>query len=168
MKLKPSLDWLLIFVLLAIILRFWPGGISPTALFVCSALGIIPVAGWIGRATEALAARVGARRCVGDAHLPDIVCWALAREPRGTDERMLVRDGVQPGELQRVMKAVEGMPEERFLDFSYLPLIDADPDFAEAQGRKIERLLDRPRYGLYPPGSTFKLVVAAAALAGIR
>jgi Ca2+:H+ antiporter len=37
----------------------WPGGISPTALFVCSALGIIPVAGWIGRATEALAFRVG-------------------------------------------------------------------------------------------------------------
>jgi Ca2+:H+ antiporter len=41
------------------VLRFWPGGISPTTLFVCSALGIIPVAGWIGRATEALAARVG-------------------------------------------------------------------------------------------------------------
>jgi len=40
-------------------MRFWPGGISPTALFVCSALGIIPVAGWIGRATEALAFRVG-------------------------------------------------------------------------------------------------------------
>lgn len=59
MKLKPSLDWLLIFVPLAILLRFWPGGMSPTALFVCSALGIIPIAGWIGRATEALAARVG-------------------------------------------------------------------------------------------------------------
>jgi Ca2+:H+ antiporter len=44
---------------LAILLRFWPGGISPTALFVCSALGIIPVAGWIGRATETLAGRVG-------------------------------------------------------------------------------------------------------------
>ena len=44
---------------MAIFLRFWPGGISPTALFVCSALGIIPLAGWIGRATEALAARVG-------------------------------------------------------------------------------------------------------------
>ena len=43
----------------AILLRFWPGGISPTALFVCSALGIIPVAGWIGRATETLAGRVG-------------------------------------------------------------------------------------------------------------
>jgi Ca2+:H+ antiporter len=43
----------------AILLRFWPGGISPTALFVCSALGIIPLAGWIGRATEALASSVG-------------------------------------------------------------------------------------------------------------
>ena len=59
MKIKLSLDWLLIFVPLAILLRFWPGGSSPTALFVCSALGIIPVAGWIGRATETLAARVG-------------------------------------------------------------------------------------------------------------
>ena len=59
LKLKPSLDWLLIFVLLAILLRFWPRGSSPTALFVCSALGIIPVAGWIGRATEALAAASG-------------------------------------------------------------------------------------------------------------
>jgi len=59
LKLRPSLDWLLIFVPLAILLRFWPGGISPTALFVCSALAIIPVAGWIGRATEALATRVG-------------------------------------------------------------------------------------------------------------
>ena len=59
LKLKPSLDWLLVFVPLAILLRFWPGGISPTALFVCSALGIIPAAGWIGRATEALADHVG-------------------------------------------------------------------------------------------------------------
>ena len=57
--LKPSLDWLLIFVPVAILLRFWPGESSPTALFVCSAVGIVPVAGWIGRATEALAARVG-------------------------------------------------------------------------------------------------------------
>lgn len=60
LKFKPSLDWLLIFVPVAIFLRFWPGGINPTVLFVCSALGIIPVAGWIGRATEALAAHVGA------------------------------------------------------------------------------------------------------------
>ncbi|HEU0275510.1 MAG TPA: calcium/proton exchanger [Candidatus Udaeobacter sp.] len=59
LKLKPSLDWLLVFVPPAIVLRFWPGNVSPTALFVCSALGIIPAAGWIGRATEALADRVG-------------------------------------------------------------------------------------------------------------
>lgn len=26
---------------------------------------------------------------VGDFHLPNVVCWALAHEPRGTDERML-------------------------------------------------------------------------------
>ncbi len=60
LKLKPSLDWLLVFVLAAIVLRFWPGGANQTALFVCAALGIVPVAGWIGHATEALAARVGA------------------------------------------------------------------------------------------------------------
>jgi len=57
-KIRP-LDWLLAFVLIAIGIRFWPGGASPTALFICSAIGIIPLAGWIGRATEALAARVG-------------------------------------------------------------------------------------------------------------
>ncbi|MGI9087719.1 MAG: calcium/proton exchanger [Chthoniobacterales bacterium] len=59
MKFKPSFDWLFVFVPIAIALRFWPGGASPTALFICSALGIIPAAGWIGHATEALAARVG-------------------------------------------------------------------------------------------------------------
>jgi 3-methyladenine DNA glycosylase/8-oxoguanine DNA glycosylase len=26
---------------------------------------------------------------VGDFHMPHVVAWALAREPRGTDERML-------------------------------------------------------------------------------
>ena len=26
---------------------------------------------------------------LGDYHLPNTVCWALAREPRGTEERML-------------------------------------------------------------------------------
>jgi len=35
---------------------------------------------------------------------------------------------------------------------------------ATAGSPLAERLLDRPRYGLYPPGSTFKLLVAAAAL----
>ncbi|MEN3369379.1 MAG: Ca2+:H+ antiporter [Verrucomicrobiota bacterium] len=59
MRFKLSLDWLLIFVPIALVLRFWPGLGNPTALFICSAIAIIPVAGWIGRATEALAARVG-------------------------------------------------------------------------------------------------------------
>jgi Ca2+:H+ antiporter len=57
---KPSLNWLLIFVPIAIALRFWPGAGSPTTLFICSGLGIIPLAGWIGSATESLATRVGA------------------------------------------------------------------------------------------------------------
>src|ERR1044071_7315446 len=59
LKFKTSLDWLLIFVPVAVVFRFWPGASNPTLLFLSSALGIIPVAGWIGRATEALAARVG-------------------------------------------------------------------------------------------------------------
>jgi cell division protein FtsW (lipid II flippase) len=37
-------------------------------------------------------------------------------------------------------------------------------DVPPAGSALAERLLDRPRYGLYPPGSTFKLLVAAAAL----
>ena len=58
MKLKPSLDWLLVFVPISIALRFWFEQ-YPTALFVCAAIGIVPLAGWIGKATEALAARAG-------------------------------------------------------------------------------------------------------------
>ena len=38
------------------------------------------------------------------------------------------------------------------------------PEPATAQSGASERLLDRVRYGLYPPGSTFKLLVAGAAL----
>src|SRR6476659_1671876 len=57
--LKPSLNWLLVFVPAALVLRFVPAFANPTALFICSAIAIIPVAGWIGRATEALAERVG-------------------------------------------------------------------------------------------------------------
>lgn len=59
MKLKPSANWLLVFVPIAILLRFVFHG-QPTALFICSALAIIPLAGWMGHSTEALACRIGA------------------------------------------------------------------------------------------------------------
>ncbi|MFN2477098.1 MAG: calcium/proton exchanger [Chthoniobacterales bacterium] len=59
MKIRPSLDWLLVFVPIALALRFVPAWSNPTALFICAALAIIPVAGWIGHATEALACHVG-------------------------------------------------------------------------------------------------------------
>src|ERR1041385_4553772 len=58
-QMKPSLNWLLHLVPIAIALRYVPALANPTALFICSAIAIIPVAGWIGRATEELAARVG-------------------------------------------------------------------------------------------------------------
>src|SRR3712207_1353145 len=57
--LKPSLNWLLIFVPVAIALRFVPGIENPTALFIVSCLAIIPLAGWMGRATEHLAEHLG-------------------------------------------------------------------------------------------------------------
>ena len=59
MNLRPSLSWLLLIVPIAIVLRFWPAAENPTALFICSAIGIIPLAGWMGRATEVLATRMG-------------------------------------------------------------------------------------------------------------
>lgn len=57
--LKPSLDWLLIFVPIAISLRFIPSLENPTALFIVSCLAIIPLAGWMGKATEHLAEHLG-------------------------------------------------------------------------------------------------------------
>ncbi|HEX8397205.1 MAG TPA: calcium/proton exchanger [Pyrinomonadaceae bacterium] len=57
--LKPSIDWLLIFVPVAILLRFVPGWENPTALFIVSGLAIVPLAGWMGLATEHLAERLG-------------------------------------------------------------------------------------------------------------
>src|SRR5919107_618600 len=57
--LKPRLDWLLVFVPVAIVLRFVPSLENPTALFVVSCLAIIPLAGWMGRATEHLAEHLG-------------------------------------------------------------------------------------------------------------
>src|ERR687896_106687 len=58
-RLRPSLNWLLVFVPIAIALRFVPALHNPTALFVVSCIAIIPLAGWMGRATEHLAEHLG-------------------------------------------------------------------------------------------------------------
>jgi Ca2+:H+ antiporter len=57
--LKPSLNWLLAFVPAAVVLRVWPQFGNETALFICSCFGIVPLAGWMGRATEELAEHLG-------------------------------------------------------------------------------------------------------------
>jgi Ca2+:H+ antiporter len=57
--LKPSLSWLLIFVPVAFALRYIPSWHHETWLFGASALAIIPIAGWMGNATEQLAHRMG-------------------------------------------------------------------------------------------------------------
>ena len=57
--LRPRLDWLLVCVPAAIILRFLPSLGNPTVLFVVSCLAIVPLAGWMGRATEHLAEHLG-------------------------------------------------------------------------------------------------------------
>lgn len=61
---KPSLNWLMIFVPLAIVAEIahaaWHSAwATPTLIFACSAVAIIPMAGWMGRATEHLATRLG-------------------------------------------------------------------------------------------------------------
>ena len=56
---RPRLDWLLVFVPVAVALRFVPSLENPTALFIVSCLAIIPLAGWMGRATEHLAEHLG-------------------------------------------------------------------------------------------------------------
>jgi calcium/proton exchanger cax len=57
--LKPSLNWLLVFVPVAVVLRVWPQLGNETALFICSCFAVVPLAGWMGRATEELAEHLG-------------------------------------------------------------------------------------------------------------
>ena len=54
---KPRLEWLLVFVAVALVLEIAHG--APVAIFIASALAILPLAGMIGHATEDLAARTG-------------------------------------------------------------------------------------------------------------
>ncbi len=56
--LRPGLDWLLVFVPLAIALRYG-GGEWHAGIFITACLAIVPLAGWMGKATEHLAARAG-------------------------------------------------------------------------------------------------------------
>jgi Ca2+:H+ antiporter len=51
------LNWLLIFVPTAVVLEL--AHANPVAIFITSALAIIPLAGWMGRATEHLAEKMG-------------------------------------------------------------------------------------------------------------
>jgi 3-methyladenine DNA glycosylase/8-oxoguanine DNA glycosylase len=44
---------------------------------------------------------------LGDAHLPDLVAWALAREPHGDDARMLELLAPYPGQRARVVRLLE-------------------------------------------------------------
>lgn len=55
---KPSLDWLLIFVPLTI-LGEYAFHFSETVLFLFSCISIVPLAGWLGKATEHLAEKTG-------------------------------------------------------------------------------------------------------------
>ncbi len=58
MKVRPSLDWLLVFVPAAIGLElFAPERHTP--IFLVSCLAVTPLAGWLGKATEHLAERTG-------------------------------------------------------------------------------------------------------------
>ncbi|HXI61797.1 MAG TPA: calcium/proton exchanger, partial [Pyrinomonadaceae bacterium] len=57
--LRPSLDWLLVFVPVAIVVRFVPALHNSTALFIVACLAVIPLAAWMGRSTEHLAKHLG-------------------------------------------------------------------------------------------------------------
>ena len=65
---------------------------------------------------------------VGDFHLPNLVAWALAGEPRGSDERMLELLAPFAGQRGRVI---------RLLELSGLGLPRRAPRFA---GRRIEAI----------------------------
>ncbi len=56
--LKPSLNWLLIFVPITIALEFMHSE-NHTMIFVFSCISILPLAGWLGKATEHIAEKAG-------------------------------------------------------------------------------------------------------------
>lgn len=54
-----TLDWLLVAVPIAFSIRYVPAWKNDTSIFIVSGIAIIPLAGWMGRATEQLASRAG-------------------------------------------------------------------------------------------------------------
>jgi Ca2+:H+ antiporter len=59
LKGAQPLDWLLIAVPTALAIRFVPAWRNDTLLFLVAGAAVIPLAGWMGRATEHLGARAG-------------------------------------------------------------------------------------------------------------
>jgi Ca2+:H+ antiporter len=57
---QTPLDWLLLAVPVAFGIRYVATWKNDSLLFVAAGIGIIPLAGWLGRATEQLSARTGA------------------------------------------------------------------------------------------------------------
>jgi len=64
-----TLDWLLLEVSLVFAIRYVPGWKNETLLFIITGLAIIPLAGWMGRATELLGARGLWHRRAAQCHL---------------------------------------------------------------------------------------------------
>lgn len=56
--LKPSLNWLLIFIPITIALEFMHSE-NHTMIFIFSCISILPLAGWLGKATEHIAEKAG-------------------------------------------------------------------------------------------------------------
>ena len=59
MSLRPRIDWLLAFLPVAVALE-WLAPERHVAIFVAACMAIVPLAAWLGRATERLAERTGA------------------------------------------------------------------------------------------------------------
>ena len=61
-KAASGRDWLNVLLLavpVAFAIRFVPGWRNDTAIFIVSGIAVVPLAGWMGRATEHLAERTG-------------------------------------------------------------------------------------------------------------
>jgi 3-methyladenine DNA glycosylase/8-oxoguanine DNA glycosylase len=74
-------------------------------------LQLLPGIGpWTAAETARLALGDADAVSVGDYHLPNLVSWALAGEPRGTDERMLQLLEPFQGHRGRVQRLLEALP----------------------------------------------------------